>query len=82
MAERIESGFLDELFAQIRDLPVNDQEFLMLVVKKLKQPRGESIQAILKQAREINFSKQALAEMEEAIKETEFIDLDEWDLPS
>ena len=58
-----------EFIEKWRKLTPNDQQFVIDLMQRLTQPLGEPGDQLARHAREINFPKEDLAEIAEAIKE-------------
>jgi hypothetical protein len=78
----IERSLADEIYEQAKRLSANDQQLVLELVNRLAPPRGESGASLMERARKINFPKEDLAEIAEALKDFEMINLESWDLPS
>jgi hypothetical protein len=72
----------DEIYEKAKQLDDTEQQRVLEFMSQLKRPRGTPGYLAVQYAEEFNFSKEDLAEIEEALKDFEEIDLSEWDLPS
>jgi hypothetical protein len=73
---------IDELYDEAKQLDEENQRVLLAIARLLAQPRGTPGYLAVQYAEEINFPKEDLAEIAEALKDFEEIDLSAWDLPS
>jgi hypothetical protein len=59
----------DEIFDVVKHLNTEDQRLVLSLVKRLLRPPGETGAALKERARKINFPKEDLAEIAEALKD-------------
>jgi hypothetical protein len=72
----MDMSLLEEIFEKTKRLNIEDQRIVLGLVDRLSRPRGESGKSLKEHARKINFPKEDLAEIAEAIKDFDNIEPD------
>lgn len=72
----------EEIIHALLTLTAEQKFYVLKFIETIKRPLGLSGKAFLQATAQIRFDSDSLKEMEEALKDTERIDWDEWDLPA
>lgn len=72
----------EEIIHALHTLNAEQKFYVLKFIETIKRPLGLSGKDFLRTTAHIRFDSTALAEIEEALKDTERIDWDEWDLPA
>jgi hypothetical protein len=77
----MDSTLAQEIYAAVKHLNTQDQRLVLTLVKRLLRPQGMPGYLAVQYAREINFPKEDLAEIQKAIEEAhEEGMLEEWEI--